>query len=305
VIPSPSIPANTYIIYAGARILGGNTAGEGAVGGLIRGNTISGTNQFTESDIQNIEQRSTSFFNAVDTRGESNGFSRWGGTVSFDKNVSPAWHFNHTTPPAGNVRDFYSVAIHELAHALGFGSQSSNSVTAWESLLDSSSFNGDNAKSHNNNLPVPLSGDLAHWQNGRMSVVYGGATAQEAAMDPDLTNGTRKYFTALDAAAMRDIGWETIAPPVPVLFGDYNNNGKVDAADYVLWRKNLNKSVVLPNDQSAGTVNSADYTVWRTNFGRTSGLGSGSLLATVPEPPAAILALCGAALYDWRRKRRR
>ena len=28
------------------------------------------------------------------------------------------------------------------------------------------------------------------------------ATAQEAAMDPDVLNGTRKRFTALDAAAL-------------------------------------------------------------------------------------------------------
>jgi hypothetical protein len=46
--------------------------------------------------------------------------------------------------------------------------------------------------------------------------------------------------------------------------GDYNDNGRVDAADYVLWRKGGS----LKNEgDTPGTVNAADYTVWRTNFG--------------------------------------
>ena len=32
------------------------------------------------------------------------------------------------------------------------------------------------------------------------------------------------------------------------MVGDYNNNGKVDAADYVLWRNNVGTTTVLPND---------------------------------------------------------
>lgn len=32
-------------------------------------------------------------------------------------------------------------------------------------------------------------------------------------MDPDLTVGTRKYFTELDFAAMQDIGWQVTAVP--------------------------------------------------------------------------------------------
>jgi hypothetical protein len=49
--------------------------------------------------------------------------------------------------------------------------------------------------------------------------------------------------------------------------GDYNEDGKVDAADYVVWRKN--------DGMQSG------YNSWRTNFGRTVGAG----LATQPGPP--------------------
>jgi hypothetical protein len=74
--------------------------------------------------------------------------------------------------------------------------------------------------------------------------------------------------------------------------GDYNENGVVDAADYVLWRKNVGPGS-LPNEGgiSPGTVDTADYDFWRSRFGATSGAGAGSVLAGVPEPATALL-LC-------------
>jgi hypothetical protein len=135
-------------------------------------------------------------------------------------------------------------------------------------------------------------------------VVYGGTTTQEAAMDPDLQNGTRKRFTALDAAAMRDIGWEVIAPPVTTLFGDYNNNGIVDAADYVVWRDRLGQNVTIPNDMTSGNVGTGDYAVWRMNYD-LMGSGSAAALAGVPEPATVLLAIAGSIpIIIARRKRR-
>jgi hypothetical protein len=68
--------------------------------------------------------------------------------------------------------------------------------------------------------------------------------------------------------------------------GDYNNNGVVDAADYVLWRKNPAGNGGAP----------AGYNTWRQNFG--GALGSGGNLATgaVPEPTAMLLLTIAAAL---------
>jgi hypothetical protein len=68
----------------------------------------------------------------------------------------------------------------------------------------------------------------------------------------------------------------------PTLMGDYNGNGAVDAADYVVWRK---------TDGS----NQAGYNTWRTNFGRTAGSGSSlANSASVPEP--VTWSLVGMAL---------
>jgi hypothetical protein len=73
------------------------------------------------------------------------------------------------------------------------------------------------------------------------------------------------------------------------LDGDYNADGKVDAADYAFWRKN------------DGTQ--AGYDLWRANFGAMAGSGSGGVAAgTVPEPTAAILLLIGGSSafgYRW------
>jgi hypothetical protein len=70
------------------------------------------------------------------------------------------------------------------------------------------------------------------------------------------------------------------------LDGDFNGDGRVNAADYVVWRK---------TDGSP-----AGYQTWRTNFGRQQA-GSGLSLAAVPEPgtfvylSAAFLAGIGFA----------
>jgi autotransporter-associated beta strand protein len=83
-------------------------------------------------------------------------------------------------------------------------------------------------------------------------------------------------------------GFITLAAP-PGVQGDYNNNGVVDAADYVLWRKGgpLQNEVDTP-----GTVNAADYTAWRARFGNTSGSGSSLTSAAVPEPTTIALTGC-------------
>jgi hypothetical protein len=74
--------------------------------------------------------------------------------------------------------------------------------------------------------------------------------------------------------------------------GDYNGNGTVDAADYVLWR---NGGPLQNEVDAVGTINSADYTAWRTRFGNTAGSGtSASVNAVVPESATVMLLLLGS-----------
>jgi hypothetical protein len=80
--------------------------------------------------------------------------------------------------------------------------------------------------------------------------------------------------------------------------GDYNNNGSVDAADYVLWR---NGGPLQNEGDTPGTVNAADYEIWRANF--AAGSAGGAVAAAVPEP--ATIAMLLACLSVAAAKRRR
>ncbi len=79
--------------------------------------------------------------------------------------------------------------------------------------------------------------------------------------------------------------------PPASLVGDYNNNGKVDAGDYVIFRNNSGTTNVLPNDPLGGTIGIAQYNQWKSHFG-DSHAASGS--ARVPEPTSLALVVLGA-----------
>lgn len=97
-----------------------------------------------------------------------------------------------------------------------------------------------------------------------------------------------------------DVGSPGFAPGVvqASLNGDYNNDGSVNAADYVLWRKFNGTSITLPNDPTPGSVTPADYTVWRTNFGQSNS-GAGSGISNVPEPSSMVWLACLFASLLW------
>jgi hypothetical protein len=79
------------------------------------------------------------------------------------------------------------------------------------------------------------------------------------------------------------------------LAGDYNRDGEVDAADYVVWRKDSGKYVLQysgADGDGDGIIDAGDFNVWRANFGATSG-GAG-LVASVPEPATVWLLLTAA-----------
>lgn len=128
------------------------------------------------------------------------------------------------------------------------------------------------------------------WQDPGTTMFIGGGVAPPTGnhLGNGLFDEFRVYGTALSEAEILYLS--THAPETVMgLEGDFNGDGKVDAADYVLWRNNLGDAT--------------NYNLWRSHFGQTLGSGSGLNSGAVPEPAVFGLALIAAAAIVGRRAR--
>jgi hypothetical protein len=88
----------------------------------------------------------------------------------------------------------------------------------------------------------------------------------------------------------------TLTAATATLPGDWNQDGKVDAADYVVWRKDPVGHGEVPGG----------YNTWRANFGNTlsgngSTVGASVSLTSVPEPAVCALLSIAAIFAMFRR----
>lgn len=206
-----SIAADTVIVYVGGtNLLSATTLGEAGPLGFQA--NVSGDPALFQDWFDNVYSRGQGDGRRAavqNLQGELPAFETalWGGKISFNSTAN--WYFDDDPATdesfAGN--DFYSVALHEIAHVLGVGT-----ADAWFNLIDFNNglFTGNNA-SLSNGGSVPLA-DNGHFGFGVTSTVDG--ASQEVAMDPDLTQGTRKRLTDLDWAALEDIGWQVAEPVI-------------------------------------------------------------------------------------------
>ncbi|AMK77742.1 MULTISPECIES: matrixin family metalloprotease [Methylomonas] len=192
-----NVAANALTVFVGGQSMSPGSLGYGGYGGY----GISGTQDFLNNAARRGQSNPTSGPSATD-------FAPWGGQLIFSSSAD--WYFDTdlTTTEAFSGNDFYSVALHELGHLLGLGSSDS-----WMNKASGTSFTGTNAvAAYGGN--VPLEGDKVHWFDGTKSTVNG--VEQESAMDPTIHVGTRKVFTQLDLAALKDVGWQVSVTAVPV-----------------------------------------------------------------------------------------
>ncbi len=164
---------------------------------------------------------SQDWLDTVRTRGQTGvdsgaDFSTWGGLIAFNS----AANFSFTGTPSASQYDFKSVASHEMMHIFGFGLENAS----YTRYTATGAFTGPNVMA-TAGFAVPLqSGENDHFAPG---TTFAG---RESIMTPSVRAGQVKTFGALEAAALRDIGWgsaptATVQVPAPILPAAPATNG--------------------------------------------------------------------------------
>lgn len=223
-INDTTIFANEVRLFVGSQVLGGTMLGQGGPGGAglaISGTIGSGSVADAITMAETLDQHGrgsgpTMLTLSGTVAGESYSFGI-GTSVSnlwFDEDTdndgnpdSPAlldsnWHFDHTTSVAAGKDDFYSVALHETLHAIGIGGSQS-----WDDLVSGTDYLGSEVIALHGTGTGIIDGGGGHFISGLMSTRLSDGGAQEVAMDPNITTGTRKMLTLIDVAAIQDIGF--------------------------------------------------------------------------------------------------
>lgn len=149
-------------------------------------------------------------------------------------------------------------------------------------------------------------GNVWEWTEGlvrsRFRVFRGGSWNEAASR---LASAFRAGDVPTQAANQIGFRIASIADS-PSLYGDYNDDGVVDASDYPRWRDKLGGSAgTLPNDGNGGVIGQAQYLTWKANFGMSLGNGAGSNLKPVPEPVGAVsLSVAAVVLTSLRLPRK-
>jgi len=113
--------------------------------------------------------------------------------------------------------------------------------------------------------------------------------------DPNAASSTEPDRFDLQFSLFDNIKVESLGPADNP---DFNGNGLIDAADYVLWRKHngLASGATQPQGDADGDmdVDADDYDIWYASFGNPfPGGGTGSAAGAVPETSSMGLCVIG------------
>jgi hypothetical protein len=122
------------------------------------------------------------------------------------------------------------------------------------------------------------------------------------------------YYAEISGADDTIQLYDLLLSITPLVTGDYNRDGTVNAADYTVWRNTRGQTGVslAADGDGDNAITELDYDIWKSHYGNVAaGAGqsaSSSRHENVPEPSAALLIIAGALLlpvhFDRRLARR-
>ncbi len=295
------VAANEYIIYVGAF-------------------PFTGTSAHAKGGWDSADRRNAAGFAGTE-------FNTWGGRIYFDTtddwyagynpgidptdnygiqdpNKTPTtdittdnwdWHTSllkwsgfdlKTVDPAANGRpDLYGTGLHEMIHALGATDSNMSTYVG----VSGNNLIGEHLMAEYGG-PVPKS-STGHFAASVQSVVWDSDNIiSEALLDPNSTDGARKYLTRLDAALLRDLGYQVLNSFSPA---DFNLDGFVNADDLTEWQLAYGMNASADADKD-GDSDGADFLAWQR--GLTSSMPILANAAAVPEP-TTLFMLASALIF--------
>jgi probable HAF family extracellular repeat protein len=268
----------------------------GSLGGSeSNGSAINASGQVSGSSLMNGDVHYRAFLWKPTlpngTSGTMYNLGTLGGTESFGGSINGS----------GQVAGFSYTTGHADYHAFLWTPTMPNGTSG--TMQDIGTLGGRNSYSYNIGFTGQVMGasEFVTTSDRTHAFLYAGGSGM---VDLNTLIDPLSGWELLDAADINDAGQITgqgriggqfhayLLTPIPIP-GDFNHNGTVDAADYVVWRK------------TDGTQNG--YDTWRAHFGMTSESGSGSAgasdsQAAVPEPATIVLLIFVAAGWCLRRR---
>jgi cyclophilin family peptidyl-prolyl cis-trans isomerase len=88
--------------------------------------------------------------------------------------------------------------------------------------------------------------------------------------------------------------------------GDYSFDGAANANDYAVWRQTFGATTIADADGTGNLrVDAADYVLWRKSVASGAAGSLSPILAALPEPSGTSMAMVASLLFSARRTRRR
>ncbi|MEX0641140.1 MAG: hypothetical protein WD468_00485 [Pirellulales bacterium] len=201
------------------------------------------------------------------------------GTLGGNGSIAPSVNLSGTIAP-GEVSTVGTFTVGGLSLTgggiLDFQLNSTNH-TAGSTFNDLIIINNDGPLDLTGGATLNVAGVGGNLTAGDYDLIQFGGTTTVTGTTSNIALGTIPLGAGLSASIIFDADSVNLRIAAG-LEGDFNNDGEVDAADYVVWRKTLGDNT--------------NYNKWRTNFGTGSGAASvlsADASAPVPEPASALL----------------